>query len=125
MKDDTLKSVEHKLDILEGKLFDMEKENDNLKSKINQLEKQLVTTNEDKAQNITNLKKILHDKTGQLNNLEQYGRRNNIRISGISESLEKNTNESAETTTNKIVHILKEKFPKINLQESDIDIAHR
>jgi CII-binding regulator of phage lambda lysogenization HflD len=125
MKDDILKSVMHKLDILEGKLFEKEKENDNLKSKINQLEKQLVTTKEDEAQNITNLKKILHDKTGQLNDLEQYGRRNNIRISGISESLEKNTNESAETTTNKILHILNEKFPKINLQESDIDIAHR
>ncbi|KAH3897168.1 hypothetical protein DPMN_021353 [Dreissena polymorpha] len=89
MKDDILKSVEHKINALESKIFDEEKENDTLKSKINYKptrKKQLVKTKVDEAQNIINLKENLHEKTGQINDLEQYGCRNNIRISGISES---------------------------------------
>ncbi|KAH3779800.1 hypothetical protein DPMN_157606 [Dreissena polymorpha] len=96
MKDDILKSVEHTINVLESKIFEKEKENDTLKSKISQLEKQLLTTKEDEAHNIINLKEHLHGKAGQINDLEQYGRINNIRISGISENLEKNTNESHE-----------------------------
>ena len=43
MKDDLLKSVFHRIELLEVKLFEKEKENDLLKSKLTDLEKNMKT----------------------------------------------------------------------------------
>ena len=54
--------------------------------------------------------------------LEQYGRRNNIRISGIKDSSTRP--ETSENTLNKMVELLRSKL-KIDITEADIDVTHR
>lgn len=58
---------------------------------------------------------------GRTNELEQYSRRNNIRIWGIPET---DDNEDAQTTIDKVVMVLNEKLGA-KLTTYDIDIAHR
>ena len=55
------------------------------------------------------------------NDLEQYGRRNNIRISGLNFD---NKLESSQETTEGIASILSENL-NLNISAYDIDIAHR
>ena len=78
MKDEFLKSVSHRIDILEGKLFEKEEENDKLKSKIKYLNKSL---EDQKAENnmlrkeVQNVNAFAEEK---FNDLEQYGRRGSL-----------------------------------------------
>lgn len=129
-KNEFLKSIENKIDILEGKLFEKEKENDKLKEKVTILEKQIEHNHEYDKQNAINLQEYSDHHSGQLNAIEQYSRRNNVRIFGIPEDSKptengQNSNESSETTTQKVVAQLNEKIQGLNLQVGDIDIAHR
>jgi len=55
------------------------------------------------------------------NDLEQYGRRNNIRISGIHGDANRQTSE---TTTTLVINTIKEKTG-LELNVNDIDVAHR
>ena len=122
MKDEFLKSVSHRIDILEGKLFEKEEENDKLKSKIKDLNKSL---EDQKAENnmlrkeVQNVNSVAEEK---FNDLEQYGRRDSIRIFGVPES--QDAEETAEITTQKAIDSLN-KIESLHLQTSDIDLAHR
>ena len=58
---------------------------------------------------------------GRANELEQYSRRNNVRIWGIPEVEE---NEDASDTADVVVKKLNETMG-VNLNRYDIDIAHR
>ena len=82
-----------------------------------------------KDETINKLQRSLEDTDkafyGRFNELEQYSRRNNIRIWGIPEKVEKGeTYESMETTVSLVVKTLNEKMG-LNLENRDIDIAHR
>ena len=121
MKNDFLESVSHRIDILEGKLFEKEEENTQLKEKIEQLEKEneKIKSEQNKANDV-----ILNDQTklkGELNNLEQYGRRNNLRFNGLFEDRQ----ETAEQTGRKVAECLKALIPNLIIRRSDVDIAHR
>ena len=55
----------------------------------------------------------------KLNDLEQYGRRNNIRITGVKED----DNETSDQTADVIVDTMNRKIPGLELK-TDIDISH-
>ncbi|KAH3771591.1 hypothetical protein DPMN_172916 [Dreissena polymorpha] len=74
----------------------------------------------------------MEKQSGKLNELEQFGRRNNIRIAGLAEASNNNNNknnkmtsETAEETSKAIIKFLNEKIEGLNLCINDIDIAHR
>ena len=121
MKEELLKSVSHRIDILEGKLFEKEQENDELKTKV----KDLQTVNE--TLRTRTIKKVVELEEDNLkleediNNLEQYGRRNSIRIFGIPEG----PNETAEQTAQAAAEILNARIPNVNIKRYNVDIAHR
>jgi hypothetical protein len=56
----------------------------------------------------------------QVNELEQYTRRNSIRINGMDDT---NKNETPEDTEQKVLTFLKDKLDT-DLDPKDIDIAH-
>ena len=129
MKDEFLHSVSHRIDILEGKLFEKDKENDSLKETIKKLESEIenrkTEIEEQKAENSklqTQIEKNAEIASGKINDLEQYGRRNNLKISGLPES---EGDETAEMTTETVINKLNGVIGSLNLKREDIDIAHR
>ena len=129
MKDEFLHSVSHRIDILEGKLFEKDKENDSLKETIKKLETEIESRKteieEQKAENSklqTQIEKNAEIASGKINDLEQYGRRNNLKISGLPES---EGDETAEMTTGIVIDKLNSVIGSLNLRREDIDIAHR
>ena len=121
MKDELLKSVSHRIDLLESKLFDKEQENDKLKEKIESIEKNHEEINALSKEKIIELEESNHLLKMENNSLEQYGRRNNILIVGVPET----PNESAEQTSKNAAELLNAKLPNTNIRRCDIDIAHR
>ena len=90
MKDTILQYIEKRVGILENSLFDSQKENETLKKHVKDLEKALEErANKQKVETDRNKIKQLE----KLNDLEQYGCRNNIIINGIDEILGTNQRE--------------------------------
>ena len=78
---------------------DLQIENQRLRKKVNDLQKRIISSEE------------------SINSLEQYGRRNNIEISGIPESVDdKKLEEKVVEVLNKI---------DVNISTSDIEACHR
>lgn len=121
MKEELLKSVIGRIEKLECKLFEKQAENDNLKQEIKILRAELEQTKDDNQKLMKENEKGRQTIEGSLNSLEQYGRRNNIRISGITDKAQ----ETAEESTRLVVEILNRKMPNLGLKIQDIDIAHR
>ena len=142
LKDDFLHSVNNRIEILEGRLFERDQENDNLSKTV----KGLNTTVENLNKTIDNLKKQTENKqkeiteqkaeneklskeietlkqnTGaKINDLEQYSRKNNIRISGMTET----GLETAEDTMQIVMEKLNATMKDLELRNEHIDIAHR
>ena len=95
MKDEILKSITHKIEIVEGDLHDQAVEINTLKTDVKNLKK---ICSDQEAENKTLRKEIeasskKHEKlvSQRANELEQYQRRNNIRISGINDSADEKT----------------------------------
>ncbi|XP_060075693.1 uncharacterized protein LOC132555364 [Ylistrum balloti] len=95
---------------LGGRIFELEEQNSKLTQTVERLEQKVIE---------------LEDKQYQIaykqNDLEQHGRKNSIRIIGLEDT---DKHESAEGCVSKIVGFVKSKL-KVNIQEKDIDIAHR
>ncbi|KAH3786522.1 hypothetical protein DPMN_164629 [Dreissena polymorpha] len=130
IKNEYLKSVENRIEIHEGKLFEKEKENDKLKEQVTLLEKQVEQNHEQAKQNAINIQEYVDYHSGKLNSSDQYSRRKNVRIFGIPEEPKptqsgQTLNESAEITTKKVLVQLNQKIKGLNLQIGDIDILHR
>lgn len=121
MKEEVLKSANSRIDILEGTLFCKQQENDKLKDELGKLKKQLETANEENSKLQRQIQQKSQTLEGKLNDLDQYGRRNNIRVSGIRDQ----ENETAEESVKIVVDTLNKKIPNLNLKDDDIDIAHR
>ena len=129
MKDDFLKSVSHRIDILEGKLFEKDKENESLKKKISELENDIETRKseiKEQKQETENLLKQIEKNAetadSKINDLEQYGRRSNLKINGLPES---EGDETAEMTADILIGKFNSVIGGLNLRPEDIDIAHR
>ena len=83
LKDDLVKSVEKIIEVIECSLHET------LKAGLKRLEHE-ISENYRRARKMGNL---IPNQSGQINYFDQYGRRNNVRINGISESQD---GESAE-----------------------------
>ena len=128
MKEEVMRSVNHRIEVLEGELHDYKDQNDKLGKRIETLENELKKKSEDmqsQTQETEKLQTAIEDTDkafyGRANELEQYSRRNNVRIWGLAESEE---TEDANTTADMVVRKLNE-ILGLNLHRYDIDIAHR
>ena len=121
MKTDILKSVVTSIEVMESKLFDTEKECDEIKNNIESIKKSVECV-KDTSETIRREVKNSEDRQKKADNeLEQYSRRNNIKISGITDT---NPSETAMESARKVISILKGKGVA-DLTLADIDIAHR
>ena len=121
MKDEFLHSVSHRIDILEGKLFDKEIENEKLQQKIKTLEEVNEKVNDKHTKKVNELENYNMKLQEVINDLEQYGRRNSVRLHGIQEG----PNESAEQTAQLAAETINSHIPDVNIRRQDVDIAHR
>jgi len=120
-KDELLKPIIPRIEILESDVIDQAKEIEtlnkelakqdtvveNLNEKTKFLEDQ-IRSDEDYVDNVTN-------------ELEQYGRRNNVRISGINGDANRH---SSETSTELVINTIKKKTGQ-DISVHEIDVAHR
>ena len=114
MKGQIINSVILRVEKLESEMHDTAVENEKLKKKVSTYEKENIQLKSD-------INKEIEDRKEKLNDLEQYGRRNNIRITGIPFDKE---NETAYETTDNVLRLLNEKLD-MEVGYQDIDIAHR
>ncbi|KAH3885042.1 hypothetical protein DPMN_009029 [Dreissena polymorpha] len=121
LKEELLVTIIQRVDKLEGELFEKELENAKNTKQINELGDKLL---EQKMEN-ERLKKAMKSNEfanqPHFNEMEQYSRRNNIRIEGIEDSKTKHYTETSE----KIIQTLNAHIPDLKLTKSDIDISHR
>ena len=99
MKTEIIAKSDEKVQKMEGKLFQLEKENEKLKIENTKLTK-IIETTEQKAKECDFSAKIALTRT---NNLEQYTRKDNIRIFDISDE---NKDERYDITINKSMNLL-------------------
>ena len=128
MKEEVMRSVNHRIDLLEGDLHDYKDQNEKLMNRVKTLENDLTKKsgvidkqrkeNEKLQTTIQDTDKAFY---GRVNELEQYTRRNSIRIWGLPETVER---EDAYDSANVVVSKLNE-IMGVNLHRNDIDIAHR
>ncbi|XP_069125107.1 227 kDa spindle- and centromere-associated protein-like [Argopecten irradians] len=97
-------------DRLEARIFDLETDNDDLRKTVDSLEGE-----------ITRLHVVTQKMEYKLNDLEQHGRKDSLRIIGLEDPSEK---ETVEECVEKIVSFVTDKL-EVNLTKSDINIAHR
>ncbi|KAH3895604.1 hypothetical protein DPMN_019769 [Dreissena polymorpha] len=121
MKEELLKSMVNRIEVLEGKLFERDMENDKLRTRIETLEKSITDI---KQESDLIVRKAIREeemrKQGE-NDAEQYSRCNNIKIKGIPDP---DPNEPATETATKVIKIFKEK--KIaEISMNDFDIVYR
>ena len=126
MKDDILKSLTNRIEIVEGDLHSRAKEIEALQKDVASLK---ITCEEQKAEN-TSLKTEIEASVKKnenlikqnVNELEQYQRRNNIRISGIKDREDERT---CFQTMDVVCLELNKRMTDFHLTPNDIDIAHR
>ena len=89
-------------------------------SKLTQHIETLTTENKNLKEDLTAVKKENLSLKNELNNLEQYTRRENVRIFGV----EDNAWEDGKKSTVLALDILRNKM-KIDIKEEDVEVAHR
>ena len=114
MREKIIGSVVKRVEIIESELHEKADENDQIKIEIEKCKSE----NESLRQQ---LQKETDKRTEKVNELEQYSRRNNIRISGL---LQDNPTESAQESTEGVLSLLNTRLG-LSLNYQDIDIAHR
>ena len=77
--------------------------------------------NEELAEAKSNDEKNRESLKEDINDLEQYGRRNNLRFDGIADDHK----ETAEQTGQKVAQCLNAIIPNLHIRRCDVDIAHR
>ena len=104
--DDKLKTLIENTSVIRAEMENIKRENMKLKSQVFELETEVAYQR----------KELLHVKQGLIRN-EQYSRRQNVRIFGIKE-------EESENTKQTVIDCFSNKL-KVNLNQDDIEIAHR
>ena len=105
-KEDLFKQRMHRIEILEGDVMNQGKEIETLKDEMTKRDSTIAHLNADNRRLTDRIRadEDYVDKT--TNKLEQYGRRNNIRIPGVSGDANR---QSFETTTALFINTIKEK----------------
>ena len=104
-------------EILQGRLFEME-------TKLDQQEKEISSLRESKKSvdfELTQEKRRYQTLSNSLNDLEQYSRRNNIRIFGVTDNKK---DETLHETENVVRNLLRNKL-NLNFGPEDFEICHR
>ena len=112
----TSKLIEE-LEKLQGYIHDLHVENETIKKELNNMKEERTILVEEARQ----LRVVCNILQGQNNDLEQYTRRNNIRIFGVRETARF---EKSEDTTREVEKIIR-KLNILNLNATCIDVAHR
>ena len=123
--------VNNKVKIMETSIADLRLETETIRNKMSDVETHCETLSSHnealKKENKLLNNKIeetvfsLKIKERDINDLEQYTRRNSVRVYGIHDT---NKRESADETTEKVLNMLRNELG-IALQPRDIDISHR
>ncbi|KAH3863509.1 myosin-6-like [Dreissena polymorpha] len=121
LKEELFSTFIQRLDKMEGELFDNDIENNKKTKQIDDLRGELQEQKEENERLKKALKNNEYANQLHINELEQYSRRNNIRIEGIEDSERENYIE----TTEKVINTLNAHIPDLNLSKIDIDISHR
>ena len=128
MKEEFLGSVYKRIELLEGRLFEKDQDNDRLLKDIDELKKRIekkdLKIEEQKTENkklSDQIETVNLNMSAKLNEMEQYNRKTNIRINGIPEI----GVETAEDTTLKVIETINDAFKDINLRHEHVNIAHR
>ena len=132
LKEQLLGTIMKRLDVIENDLHEKEVENKNLKEEIKKMKKTINKNDEEFEREINkknkDLQKTLKDAKTEndkyeerLNELEQYGRRNNMRITNLGYDKPYSTSEE---TAWQVVNFLNERMD-LALSVHEIDIAHR
>ncbi|XP_069119362.1 uncharacterized protein [Argopecten irradians] len=98
------------IEVLEGRIFDLEKDNISLRKTVTELQDRY-----------TELQKSQQWSEEKYNDLEQHGRKNSIRIFGLEDTSEK---ETVQECKEKVVSLVNSKL-KVALRGDEIDITHR
>ena len=104
-------------DELLGSLYELRGENDRLSKKVETQEKEI----KDLKEEIVSLNKTNDLNREKIEENQQYGRRNNIKIYGLKE---KERGENAEETMEVVVKLFNEKLG-VKVEKQDIDVVHR
>lgn len=113
LKEDIKKEYREITERLEGRMFDLEKENERLGQRITHLEERDEEMDDDRQE-------VKKETKNRLNDLEQHGRKNSVRIFGLEDT----ARESVEECVDKVVGFVNDRL-SLNVQNGDIDIAHR
>ncbi|XP_069136110.1 uncharacterized protein [Argopecten irradians] len=109
LRDEIRQENKEMIERLEGKVFDLENENERLRETVGQLETSVQIAEE----------RIVH-MARRDNALEQQGRKNSIRIVGLNSD----RTETAEVCVEKCAKFFRDNL-KVDVKVTDIDIAHR
>ena len=121
LKDDLLKPLIHRIEIMESDIMDQAKEIEKLKDELAKKDTIIESLDTDNKRLADRAKSDANYVDKVTNDLEQYGRRNNIRIFGIEDDANRQTSE---TTTKLLISTIKAKTG-LYINEQEIDIAHR
>lgn len=114
---DQLSALNTTVQELRGEIFDLRQENDRLKKEL-----ELCRKREDRMEEVIKEAKFQAAVAdSRVNDLEQYTRRNNVRVLGVPESAE----ESVEVCERKVLKIIKEKLELPIMESGDIEAIHR
>ena len=108
----TFASLSKKIEVLEGKVYTIEKEKDELTNSLAAAERER-----------EKLEVLLKEEREAVRELEQYGRRDNIKIYGLREG-GRGDSETAEETIEAVKELFKEKLG-VTVEKQDIANAHR
>ena len=114
---DTSQELKTKVAVLEGELFDLHTSHCDLLKEVTLLRQQNTAIKEALDREI-HRNNTIQNKT---NDLEQYTRRNNLRIFGINDT---NPNETALQSEHLVAQLCKQKLG-YNLQPWEVEVAHR
>lgn len=107
-------TLQENVERIEGKMFDLEQKNDNLEKELKlQISKQ--KENEDTIKQLSAKCKTLESR---MVDIEQYSRRENIKIFGLVEN-------DGEDLKQKVVKLIQDQMKVQTFQESDIQVVHR
>lgn len=113
----TMKGMKLSLEELKGEVFELKKENTELKKDIEKSKKREVAL----IRQVTEAKHQAKLAYQNVCELEQYGRRNNVRFFGVPES----DRESPSACEKKVLRILNDKMGLRHIGGDQIEIAHR
>lgn len=112
-------TLTRRVDVLEGSLFDLQKEMDRLSEEVNQLKKD----NTSLRSQLETTRRESRELRGVQNDNEQHGRLWNVRVHGVKET-QRPTEETAADCVQKCVQVFSQRVG-VSVRPEDIEIAHR